>query len=262
MPCPTCKAPKEYNEHWDADFCRKCDKWLSEPCGATTHKECPFECWRRPEKPSLIPASYIIGADEVGRGCLAGPLCVGAVMVLEDTPAIAGVTDSKALSPKRREVLSQALKDTHQALAYIPAKDIDRDGIMPCLKRAFKQAIIQLLDQRTDPERHTVVLVDGVPMDLNLGDDYESDLTMNFLVKGDALDWRIGAASIIAKVARDRMMAETCHVQFPAYSWDKNKGYGTPDHLKALREHGVSPLHRKTFCQGIKPPGNVLDMFK
>lgn len=248
MLCPSCQSPQEYNEHWDAYFCGTCDKWLTEPCGFTTHAECPIECWRRPEKPSLIPAAYIIGADEVGRGCLAGPLAVGAVMVLADTPRVSGVTDSKALTPLKRDAAFLALKGVMQAVVFVEAAEIDRDGIMPCLKRAFREALTRLLDQRTDPDRHTVVLVDGNPMNLGLGEEYEQDLTLKFLVKGDLLDWRIGAASIVAKVTRDRLMEQEA-AKYPGYGWAKNKGYGSIDHQEAIQVLGLTPQHRATFCR-------------
>ena len=260
--CPSCGTPGQYDEHWDSYFCLGCDQWLSEPCGATTYKECPYECWRRAEKPSLVPAYYIIGADEVGRGCLAGPLCVGAVMVLGDMPPVSGVGDSKALTPKKREEVRLALKDLHQAVVFVGAGDIDRDGIGPCLKRAFRQAITQLLDQRTEPNRHTEVLVDGNPMNLDLEAGYETDLTMKFLIKGDATDWRIGAASIIAKVTRDEIMVREAR-NHPGYGFEANKGYGSAEHQEAIRVRGLTPLHRKTFCRRFLEVAdeNVLDLF-
>lgn len=261
MKCSLCKAPVEYDEYWDAYFCRTCDLWVSEPCGATTHAECSHECWRRPERPSQVLACYVIGTDEVGRGCLAGPLCVGAVMVLADTPRVLGVTDSKALSPKKREAAFQALKDVTQAVVFVEAVEIDRDGIGPCLKRAFREVVVKLLDQRTDRDRHTEVLVDGNPMELGLGEEYEHDLTLKFLVKGDASDWRIGAASIVAKVTRDRLMVEEA-LKYPSYGFEIHKGYGTPFHLQALREHGLCFIHRASFCTRLQPRLDVLDLFK
>ena len=265
MKCSLCKAKAEYDEHWDAEFCRRCDKWLSEPCGATTHDECRYDCWKRPERPSLVPVAYVIGADEVGRGCLAGPLCVGAVMVLANTPLIPGVTDSKALSPKKREAAFRALKEVMQVVVFVEAAEIDRDGIGPCLKRAFREAIVKLLDQRTDRDRHTVVMVDGNPMNLGLGEEYEHDLTIKFLVKGDALDWRIGAASIVAKVTRDRLMVEEA-AKYPSYGWANNMGYGSVEHQEAIREKGLTPQHRATFCRRftqtpreVEP--SILDLF-
>lgn len=202
----------------------------------------------------------IIAADEVGRGCLAGPLVVGAVLVPEDMGRIAGVNDSKKLSPASRQRMSDVLLNTEglkTATSWVYASTIDRAGITAALTGAFLGAVSTLLDLLEDRSQVSEVRVDGSPMPgIRFG-----NIPVKFIVKGDALDWRIGAASIIAKVARDTWMMEQ-HPLYPHYHWDHNMGYGTKDHTDAIRVHGLTPLHRATFCRRFVPEENVLDLFE
>lgn len=195
--------------------------------------------------------SWIIGADEVGRGCLAGPVMVGAVLVPRDLAPLAGITDSKKLSPKRRFELAHELDMHHQvqwSVSSVPADVIDKQGIMEALRQCFTNAVQALLIKQPD----ALVLIDGLPLK---GLPFEAD----FLVKGDLNNWVIGAASIVAKVTRDKQM-EVAARSHPAYGWEINKGYGTANHVAAIKEHGLCELHRASFCKAFVPkPVNVLD---
>jgi ribonuclease HII len=202
----------------------------------------------------------IIAADEVGRGSLAGPLVVGAVMVPEGMERISGVNDSKKMSPEVRQRLSSLLHHMPEieiSTSWVPASDVDRDGITVALRHAFLVSVKDLLNRLSSPTRVREIRIDGSPMSgIGFG-----DIPVKFIVQGDALDWRIGAASIIAKVARDAWMVEQ-HPLYPQYHWDRNKGYGSKDHTEAIRLHGLTPLHRATFCKRFVPEESFLDWFK
>jgi len=178
---------------------------------------------------------FIAGVDEVGRGCIAGPVFAAAVILPKqfDLPKL---NDSKKISQALREklhdlILQQALG---VAVASIDVKEIDRINIFQASLKAMAKALIDLKQQ---PE---MVLVDGkfsVPI----------DMPQRTLIKGDGRSASIAAASIIAKVTRDRFMAaqEKFH---PGFSFSKHKGYGTAQHLKELQMNGVTPLHRQSFA--------------
>lgn len=200
---------------------------------------------------------YIIGADEVGRGCLAGPLYVCAVLVSSTVFPIEDVTDSKQLSSARRRTLhSRLTQDSNLTfeIAFRSADFIDQRGIQKALHECFRDAVNTCLSQV--PEGKTVeVRIDGKRMDLDFG-----SVPTIFIVKGDALDWVIGAASIIAKVERDSYMIQMAK-QYPDYMWEDNKGYGTVLHRQAIYERGLTPLHRATFCRRhVKKPGDEIDV--
>ena len=196
---------------------------------------------------------FIFAADVVGRGCLAGPLMVGGVLVPEDMQAPEGVTDSKKLTAAQREAAYLRLAGVEKAVARIPASDIDRDGIGPSLERAFKHVVAELLAKDVPVSS---VRIDGNPMP------WVFPVTVEYIVQGDANDWRIGAASIVAKVTRDRLMVEAAR-EHPGYGWAKNKGYGSTDHQEAIGRLGVTPLHRATFCRRFveDDDGGVFDIF-
>ena len=185
---------------------------------------------------------YIVGVDEVGRGPLAGPVvCAAVVMPLTESELIVGVDDSKKLSAKKREQLSEMIKE--KAIAYtmveVSEKTIDEINILEATKLGMKQAIEKLvLPDGTLPE---IVLTDG-NMTLDI------DLPQHSVVHGDALSYSIGAASIIAKVYRDSMMDEYAK-QYPHYGFEQNKGYGTAAHIQGIKEHGLCPIHRRTFTK-------------
>jgi ribonuclease HII len=204
--------------------------------------------------------SFIAGLDEAGRGCLAGPV-VAAAVILPLSPAnvgpglaasgycgvpgctgnnllscLMGVRDSKQLSEAQRERLFDAV--TAHALAIgvgiVSVEEIDRRNILQATKHAMRQALVQL-----NP-RPQALLLDALLLS-------DVALPQRSLIKGDARCLSIAAASIIAKVTRDRLMMEL-HVSYPLYGFNQHKGYGTPAHLTALREHGASPHHRHSFA--------------
>ncbi len=185
---------------------------------------------------------YIVGVDEVGRGPLAGPVvCAAVVMPLEESDLIIGVDDSKKLSAKKREELAEIIKQ--KAIAYtmveVNEKIIDEINILEATKLGMKQAIEKLvLPNGESPE---IVLTDGnMTLDISL--------PQHSVVHGDALSYSIGAASIIAKVYRDKMMDEFAK-QYPYYGFEKNKGYGTAAHIQGIKENGLCPIHRRTFTK-------------
>lgn len=189
------------------------------------------------ERSLLEPGrALIVGLDEVGRGAVAGPLAVGAV-VLPAEPFIMGLNDSKKLSPEQREAVAENVKEHALAwtVEYVAPEDIDRDGMTASLKRAFKGA----LDAVEQTLHCDMVLVDGNPIHI--------DPREKNVVKGDAKCASIAAASIVAKVTRDALMRELA-CDYPEYDFGGNKGYASPQHIDAIKSHGLSPLHRRSFC--------------
>lgn len=179
----------------------------------------------------------IVGLDEVGRGSIAGPLAVGAV-VLPRNPRIAGLDDSKRLRPDMREHIADSIRS--QALfwhvEYVAASVIDDSGIMFALKQAFQRAIAAIEMQGAPLG---TVLLDGNPLHID-----EREVSV---VKGDATCASIAAASIIAKVERDHLMEDLSR-RYPPYGFDANKGYGTQAHRDAIARCGLTDVHRKSFC--------------
>ena len=183
----------------------------------------------------------IAGVDEAGRGPLAGPVVAAAVVLCKPRPS--GLDDSKKLSAGRRAALEATIKRRcHWAVGVADVEDIDRLNIFGATMLAMTRAVEALCARLgCDPLE---VLVDG-----NLtphGRCPEWRWAARAIVGGDALEPCISAASIIAKEHRDALMREAARAH-PHYGWDRNKGYGTPDHLAALREHGPTPLHRRSF---------------
>lgn len=179
---------------------------------------------------------YVCGVDEVGRGPLAGPVvCAAVIMPLDDV--IEGVDDSKKLSAKKREMLAEKIKE--KAIAYaicrVEAQTIDQINILEATKLCMKQAV-ESLSVPAD-----FVLVDGnMTLDLSVDQQY--------VIKGDANSYSIGSASIIAKVFRDDIMKEYAK-EYPHYAFEKNAGYGTAVHIKGIEEHGLCPIHRRSFTK-------------
>ena len=182
---------------------------------------------------------YICGIDEAGRGPLAGPVVVGAVIMPKDS-FIEGVNDSKKVSEKKREKLYDEI--TENAIAWsvgiVDQKTIDEINILNATKLALKKAL-EGLKQRPD-----IIMVDALDKMDTLGIPYIS------VIKGDAKIYSISAASIIAKVTRDRIMREWDEV-YPMYGFAKHKGYGTADHIKAIKENGPCMLHRRSFIKNF-----------
>lgn len=180
----------------------------------------------------------IAGIDEAGRGALAGPV-VAAAVILPMGVRIDGVDDSKKLSPEKRErlfdvIMSQALR---VGVGMAGHREIDRINILQATRLAMQEAVGKLSPQ---PD---YLLIDGITT-------IASPLPQKTIKKGDSLSLTIAAASIIAKVSRDRLMAELDR-KYPGYGFAGHKGYGSSDHLEAIRRLGPSPVHRLTFG-GVK----------
>ena len=181
--------------------------------------------------------SVIIGLDEVGRGPLAGPLAVGGV-VLDPEDPIAGLNDSKQVRPEDREAVAEEIRRRARAwtVQYVEPAEIDRAGMTAALRSAFRAAIAEVEARGIVPD---VVLLDGNPLHLD-----EREVNV---VKGDGKCASIAAASLVAKVARDHVM-EAYAEQYPGYGCESNKGYGSEGHMAAIRERGLCPIHRRSFC--------------
>ncbi len=187
-----------------------------------------------PADASHSRTTRLAGVDEAGRGPLAGPV-VAAAVILDPQRPIAGLADSKQLSARRREQLAGEIAERALSvgLAVIEAGDIDRLNILEATLKAMSLAVADLSPQPT------MVHVDG-----NQAPALE--LPLKTLVGGDRIDPAIGAASIVAKVHRDRLMQDW-HQRFPEYGFDRHKGYPTAAHLAALERLGPCPAHRRSF---------------
>ena len=182
---------------------------------------------------------YIAGIDEAGRGPLAGPVVVGiAIMKLDSF--IEGINDSKKISEKKREKLYEQITEEaiDWAVGIVDQNEIDEINILNATKKALHMAISNL---KVKPDR---ILVDALEHIDTCGVPYTS------IIKGDAKVYSISAASIIAKVTRDRMMQEYDEI-YPEYGFAGHKGYGTAKHIQAIKEHGPCPIHRKTFIKNF-----------
>ena len=186
--------------------------------------------------------TLIIGVDEAGRGPLAGPVVAAACILGPATPD--GLDDSKKLSAGRRAVLEPHIQATCRwALGVVEADQIDRINIFAATMLAMTRAVAALVEALgCEPDQ---VLIDGNKTPHGRVPDWRWNARA--IVGGDALEPCISAASILAKEHRDRLMRGYAVVH-PQYGWDRNMGYGTPEHLAALREHGASPLHRRSFA--------------
>lgn len=176
----------------------------------------------------------IAGLDEAGRGCLFGPVYAAAVILSPERP-VRGLRDSKELSPGQREELAAEIRDRSHAwaAASVEAAEIDRMNIYQASRLAMKLAL-----EKIEP-RPDYLLVDALTLDVTV--------PQKGLVHGDARCRSIAAASILAKVERDRAMLEWDRI-YPQYGLCRNKGYGSPEHLEALRLHGATPQHRTSFA--------------
>ncbi len=188
-------------------------------------------------------ASVVIGLDEVGRGPLAGPLAIGAVVLPPET-RIAGLNDSKQLKAEVRERLAEEIKEKALAwsVQYIQPHEIDAAGMTACLITAFRRAVAAVEQMGVEPD---LILLDGNPLRM--------DKREVNVVKGDARCPSIAAASIVAKVERDALM-KAYAIEYPEYGFDSNKGYASADHMAAIEKHGLSPIHRVSFCTAFTQP--------
>lgn len=179
---------------------------------------------------------FIAGIDEAGRGPLAGPVVVASVIMPIDD-IIDGVNDSKKLSAKKRDYLYDKIieKAIDYQIAIISCDVIDEINIL----NATKQGMIQCVKGLNKVD---FVLIDAVKLQL--------DVPSLAIIHGDALSYSIAAASILAKVTRDRLMLEY-DKQFPEYNFSKHKGYGTAEHISLLKQHGPCPIHRRTFIKNF-----------
>jgi ribonuclease HII len=186
--------------------------------------------------------AVIIGVDEAGRGPLAGPVVAAAVVLGRAIPA--GLDDSKRLSAKRRAVLDVAIRESCAwAVAVVEAEEIDRVNIFQATMLGMTRAVASLtaaLGCETG-----AVLIDGNMTPAGRCADWR--WPARAIVGGDGIEPAISAASIIAKEWRDRLMLEAA-LAHPHYGWERNKGYGTAEHMEALRRYGPSPLHRRSFA--------------
>jgi ribonuclease HII len=176
----------------------------------------------------------VAGVDEVGRGCLAGPV-VAAAVILDPARPIPGVRDSKTVPPGERTRLARriAAEAVAMAIGVVDAGEIDRTDILRATLAAMRRAVAGL---RVRPDH---LLVDALQIP-------GLDLPQTAIIRGDRDSVSIAAASIVAKFFRDEMMSVFARL-YPAYDFELNRGYGTPAHLEALRRHGLTPLHRVTF---------------
>ena len=183
---------------------------------------------------------HVAGLDEAGRGALAGPVCVGAVILPDDKPlllrALSGVRDSKQLTPRKRDQLAPRIKEIARAwgIGFASADEIDALGIVPATRLAASRAL-EAMSFFPD------FLLTDFRLELP-----ELDVSQTALVKGDQRSFSIASASILAKTARDKLIVEL-DPQYPQYGFVRHKGYGTLLHRRMIAKLGFSPIHRKTF---------------
>ena len=183
--------------------------------------------------------SLLAGVDEAGRGPLAGPV-VAAAVIFPKNISIKGVDDSKKISQKKRELLFDIIneKALSVGVGIIDCREIEKINILNASLKAMKIAVTNLNRQ---PE---LILIDGNKI-------FASVIPAKCIIKGDAKSFSIAAASIIAKVTRDRIMQNAAQ-KYPDFRWEKNKGYGTKQHREAIIKFGYTPLHRQTFLRKLK----------
>ena len=186
----------------------------------------------------LSKGTLVAGVDEAGRGPLAGHVYTAAV-ILPENCVIEGLNDSKKLSEKKRDELYDAIieKALYYNIVYADCETIDRINIRNATLNAMKNAAEGL------PVRPDKLLVDGNALP-------ETDIPCEYVIKGDSKSMAIAAASILAKVTRDRYIKERDEI-YPEYGFAKNKGYGTADHIQAIKKHGPCPIHRRTFIKNF-----------
>ncbi|MBR5315473.1 MAG: ribonuclease HII [Firmicutes bacterium] len=189
---------------------------------------------------------FVAGVDEVGRGPLAGPVVTACVVLPEDFDVL-GIDDSKKVSEKKREELfSQIIeKSLAYGIGIMDNNIIDEINILEATKAAMKEAVLNAdaMLKAKQGEGIGFLLLDAVELK-------DVSIAQSSVIKGDAKSLSIAAASIVAKVTRDRMMVEY-HEQYPYYAFDSNKGYGTKAHYEGIAEHGITPIHRKSFLKNL-----------
>ena len=201
-----------------------------------------MDFWQYEKEARAEGHAAVCGCDEAGAGPLAGPVYAGAV-ILPLGVDIPGLNDSKKLTEKRREELFPVIQEQALAwsVAWVDAAEIDASDILSARMKAMQLAIDGL------PRRADFALIDG---NRDRGRSAAITIPHRCVVKGDSLSASIAAASILAKVSRDRHMTEMAR-QYPEYRFDKHKGYGTKLHYELLRTYGPSPIHRRTFLKNL-----------
>lgn len=193
---------------------------------------------------------YVIGVDEVGRGPWAGPVVACAAVITDESKIPESVTDSKKLTDKKRQLISEVLvEEVPYALGIVEAKEIDELNILQATFVAMAKAVEELASDLGINNDEYFVLVDG-----NKIPPYEAFKNAEAIVKGDSISLTIAASSIIAKVYRDKLMAQLAKI-YPYYAWERNAGYGTKAHQEGLAKHGITDLHRKSF----KPIAKIIN---
>ena len=208
----------------------------------TTRKAVTFPDWAAEEALWAEGAERVAGVDEAGRGPLAGPVVAAAVVLPRGWQAPQGLNDSKKMKEPARYTAFDVIRQTALGwrIAVVSAAEVDSRNILQATLWAMQQSVMALGQQGMLPD---AVLVDGdkcptLPMPTQA------------LIGGDGKSLSIAAASVLAKVARDRLML-AYHRRYPQYGWDKHKGYGTKAHREAILAHGPSPLHRRTFLRKL-----------
>ena len=191
---------------------------------------------------------YLAGVDEAGRGPLAGPVVAAAVIFKKNTQII-GVNDSKLLTEKQREKLYKKIisKALSYSVSVVESSVIDEVNILNATMLAMREAVESL---KIEPD---LILVDG-------NKKFQSEIPVITIVKGDSKSFSIAAASILAKVTRDRLMKNLA-IEFPNYLWEQNKGYPTKQHREIIKQVGPSPLHRKTFLKKILSEQQISEFY-
>lgn len=190
----------------------------------------------------------LCGVDEAGRGPLAGPVSVCACVMPKDCATIIGIDDSKKLSESKRESLFEdIIKIADYCVVLIDNNTIDRINILQATKLGMKRAIEGL---KVKPTHAVIDAVKGL----------DTDIPYSSIIKADTKSYAVAAASIIAKVTRDRLMREL-DIEYPAYGFANNKGYGTAAHIAAIKALGISPIHRTTFIKNFIGGASGLPLF-
>jgi len=195
------------------------------------------------EKPFLKKGLLVAGVDEAGRGPLAGPVVAAAVILNPDFINTCGITDSKKLTSKKRQEMFEIIKQNSLSIGIGITDNliIDEINILQATISAMHDAIGKLTHEPNQ------LLIDGNYFK-------ENGIPYSTIVKGDSKCLSIASASIIAKVTRDKWMADVADKKYPQYLFAKNKGYGTKEHLKAIKEHGTCEIHRRTFLKKFIEP--------
>ena len=181
---------------------------------------------------------FICGVDEAGRGPLAGPVCAAAVILREDTE-IEGLNDSKKLTERKREALFDVIKEKAVAysVAFASVEEIEELNILGVTFLAMQRAVEGL------PQKADFAIIDGNRLP-------KLQIAAKPVIKGDMHSMSVAAASVLAKVSRDRLLLEY-DKEYPEYKFSAHKGYGTKAHYEAIKEHGITSIHRKSFLKGI-----------